>query len=156
MSVKFISIVIMSNDFMKDNDINGLRKAFFVTYQKMRSNKILEPVENQIAYVINAYPEYQRFLENIKSAEKVFSDYEENPFLKMALHLSIIEQVSTNRPPGIRDLYHGACQSNENIVVEKLMATVLQVYMHESLIGHQAPDEQQYLKSLQEKLHMLK
>ena len=74
-----------------------------------RQGMPLEPLQAQIVAVIEKHPEYHALLENPDQAlgrEYLPELGETNPFLHMGMHLAIREQVGTNRPAGIRELYH--------------------------------------------------
>ena len=91
------------------NDRQQLRQSFFDAWQKLQYKKPLSPLEMQIAQVIVDHPEYhQLFNHPDKYLDK---DYlpefgETNPFLHLSLHLSIRDQVSTNRPPGMKKIFN--------------------------------------------------
>lgn len=86
-----------------------LRQFYCNSWEKhLKQKEKLNPLEQQIAAVIKEHPEYHALLENKESS--VNADYlpemgDTNPFLHLGMHLGIREQVSTNRPPGIAELY---------------------------------------------------
>ncbi len=89
-------------------DRDQLRGAYIMAWRLYRQGKPLEPLQAQIVAVIEQHPEYHNLLENADKA--IGRDYlpelgETNPFLHMGMHLAIQEQVSTDRPTGIRELY---------------------------------------------------
>ena len=53
------------------------------------------------------HPEYQGLLEDPDSVDRDFlpETGDSNPFLHLAMHIAIEEQLSTGRPPGIRKIY---------------------------------------------------
>jgi hypothetical protein len=134
----------MNNDY----DVGKLRATFVDTYQKMKSSLPLSDLEKQIAYVIGLYPEYHTHLLNYQQTEQIYEDPQSNPFLKMSLHVAILEQVSTNRPQGILDLYQKASGELPAEQVEKLMAAVLYDQMQAALLQGHPPDEEEYLNHL--------
>jgi hypothetical protein len=77
----------------------------------------------------------------------------DNPFLHMGLHLAVREQVSIDRPPGIRDLLRqtqkrcGDLHRAEHVLMEAL-GEELWMAQREG----RAPDEQRYLKLAKERL----
>jgi hypothetical protein len=90
------------------NDRNALRKLYFDAWQNHKSQKALEPLEQQLVHLILQHPEYHRIFDQPELY--LDRDYlpefgETNPFLHLSLHLAILEQVSTNRPVGISDIY---------------------------------------------------
>jgi hypothetical protein len=94
--------------FTQDRD--QLRQAYVTAWQKAQTAEPLEPVEQQIVDVAKQHPEYHALLEQGGAAlgrEWFPEGGESNPFLHMALHIALQEQVSTDRPAGIRRLYQG-------------------------------------------------
>ena len=92
--------------FSQDRD--QLRAAYFAAWNKARADQPLEPLEQQIVEVITEHPEYHALLEDEATAiHKDFSPEagESNPFLHMALHIAIREQLATDRPIGIQKAY---------------------------------------------------
>ena len=84
-----------------------LRLAYAQAWAKHLARAPLAPLEAQIADVIGAHPEYQRILADEGTAvgfEPNSAQGDENPFLHMGLHLAVRDQLSVDRPPGIRDL----------------------------------------------------
>ncbi len=74
-----------------------------------------------------------------------------NPYLHMGLHLGLREQLSTDRPAGIRDLYRrilarvGDAHAAEHRMIECLAET-----LWEAQAGHAPPDEARYLERLRQ------
>jgi hypothetical protein len=92
---------------MFDNNRDSLRQFYIDSWQKAKSHRVLNPLEQQIVAVIKMHPEYQAFLEQENVLQKDFMPEmgESNPFLHMGMHMGLLEQVTTNRPEGIRELY---------------------------------------------------
>ena len=87
-------------------DRNELRKMYLDAWNKHKEQQPLTPLEAQIAQVVAEHPEYHTEV----SAADMQKDYtpdggKTNPFLHMDLHLSIREQIATNRPPGIASVF---------------------------------------------------
>ena len=83
-------------------DRNEIRRMYSDAWKKHSEGLPMTPLELQIATVIDLHPEYHDDV----TADDLDKDYtpdggKTNPFLHMGLHLSIQEQVATNRPPGI-------------------------------------------------------
>ncbi len=84
------------------------RDFFFDAWRKYRTgdpNHPLSALEAAAVELIAAHPEYHPILDN--RDQFVDRDYlpeagETNPFLHLAMHLSIREQVSIDQPPGVR------------------------------------------------------
>jgi len=89
-------------------DRKQARAVFFRAWQRHRQQLPLEGVEKIIVAVALRHPEYHALLENPDTHED--RDYPPemgtaNPFMHLGLHVAIEEQLSTDRPPGIRDCY---------------------------------------------------
>ena len=111
----------------------------------------MSPLEIQIANVVEFHPEYHS---DITSAD-IDRDYtpdggRTNPFLHMGLHLSIHEQVSTNRPAGIAKIHTAlTTKFGDPHVAEHQMIECLAETLWEAQTANSAPDEQKYLQRLQ-------
>ena len=126
-----------------------LRLAYAQAWAKHLARAPLAPLEAQIADVIAAHPEYQRFVADPDTAigfEQDTSLAADNPFLHMGLHLAVREQVSIDRPPGVRDLVrrlqgrYGDVHLAEHALMEALGEELWRA-QHEG----RAPDEGRYL-----------
>ncbi len=89
---------------MFGNNRTELRQMFYRSWQKHQQQQIMEPLESVIARIIELHPEYHALLENEKAMDQDYTPEmgQTNPFLHMAMHISIQEQLSTDRPAGIR------------------------------------------------------
>jgi hypothetical protein len=134
-------------------DRTQLRQVFINAWQKYRDQRPLEPLEEQLAALVLEHPEYQGLLS--ESDKALAQDFHidpgnENPFLHLAMHLSIREQVSLNRPAGIHECHVSLCKCLEYHDVEHRMMEVLGELLWAAQRNGQAPDEAQYLAQLQE------
>jgi len=87
---------------------NDVRRFFCDTLRKHRDGEVLTPMESIAADWIGEHPEYHEDLGNVESALAAVFDVESgrtNPFLHLAMHLSISEQVSIDQPRGIRQAF---------------------------------------------------
>ncbi len=127
--------------------IQDTRQLFFVSWQKYRQKKALLPLEQQVMDVILLHPEYHALL----NAGDVQSSYfpelgQSNPFLHMGLHLTIRDQVTTNRPLGITSAFqqmlkkHGDVHTVEHLIMEPLAECLWHAQRNQSM-----PDEVAYL-----------
>ena len=85
-----------------------LREVFFRAWRNYREQRSLEEMERVIVNIALRHPEYHDVLDNPSRHED--RDYlpesgQTNPFLHMALHIAVHEQLSTARPTGIREAY---------------------------------------------------
>lgn len=137
-------------------DRTRTRQLFRSAWQKHTSGQILEPLEKQIASLLDDHPEYHALVsgdEDVLDRDFKAEDGRENPFLHLSLHLALREQVGTDRPAGIASitrsllLKHGDGHSVEHLMIEKLG-----LYLWEAQRQERAPDEAAYLNSLRELL----
>ncbi len=85
-----------------------LRQTYADAWRKHLAHSPLTALESMIADVIGAHPEYQAIMSDANSALAFEPDVlggNENPFLHMGLHLAVRDQVSIDRPPGVRELH---------------------------------------------------
>jgi hypothetical protein len=138
------------------NHRSELRQQFFSAYNRYQSGIPLSPLERQIVAVILAHPEYIALFEN--PDVYLDKDYlpemgETNPFLHMSAHLSIKEQVATNRPKGIQKVFKQLIKKNQcESTVEHLMMECLMELLHYAQTSQQLADEASYLKKLKQLL----
>ena len=84
---------------------DDVRRFFCSVYAKSRVNAPMEAIETLAALWIDEHPHYHTDLEDVDAA--LLRRYDEqngqsNPFLHLAMHLSISEQCSIDQPRGIR------------------------------------------------------
>lgn len=82
-----------------------VRSFFCEAYRKSQGGEPLSPIEALAADWIAQHPEYHADLADLEAALQAQYPVEHgrsNPFLHLAMHLSIAEQVGIDQPPGIR------------------------------------------------------
>jgi len=139
---------------MFGTDRNQLRQMYKTAWEKFQQHKILTPLETQITDVIKEHPEYHDFVIQL---DKDFlpESGQTNPFLHMGLHLGLREQLATNRPLGITDIYNqlvkikGSTHDAEHSMIECLAEA-----MWSSQANNTPPDEARYLISLKKLLEI--
>jgi hypothetical protein len=128
---------------------DALRRAYTDAWRKHCERVPLSPQEAGIADVIGLHPEYQALIGDPDAAlafEPGPGSGEQNPFLHLGLHLAIRDQVSIDRPPGIRALHreltgiHGGVHEAEHVLMEALAEVLWQAQR-----DGRPPDEQHYL-----------
>ncbi len=136
---------------MFSNDRNELRRMFHDSWKSKQAGAELDALQQMIVGVIEQHPEYHRLLESADNLDKDFdpTQGETNPFLHMSMHIALIEQISTNRPDGIR-LYHqqlthllGSAHAAEHQMMNCLSEAIWQAQRNNT-----APDEAAYLACL--------
>ena len=84
---------------------HDVRHFFCETWRKQRAGELLSPIETLAAGWIAEHPEYHAELGDLDAALAAVYEVEDgrsNPFLHLAMHLSISEQCSIDQPAGIR------------------------------------------------------
>ena len=131
-----------------------LRQMYVDAWRKRRENLPIEPVEAQIADVVNDHPEYQAAVE--RGDQVLDKDYlpeagATNPFLHMGLHLAVRDQVATDRPIGIRAMFtqlvtrSGSAHETEHLLIDCLAAV-----LWDSQRAGRPPDESAYLERIRD------
>jgi hypothetical protein len=90
---------------MFDPSRDDVRRFFCEAWRKQREAAPLTPLEAIAADWILEHPEYHAdlgSLEQALAAEYPVEGGRSNPFLHLAMHLSISEQLQIDQPPGIR------------------------------------------------------
>jgi len=132
--------------------IQETRLVFFSSWEKFQQKQLLSPLENEIVQVILAHPEYHKIIENKDKFQQQSYFPEQgapNPFLHMGLHLAIREQIATDRPAGIKTIYHHLVQKyHDPLAVEHLMMEQLAEFLWLSQKNNLPPDETRYLQVL--------
>ena len=84
---------------------HDVRRFFCETWRKQRQGLPLTPMEAMAADWVTEHPEYHADLADVDvavAASYSVEDGRTNPFLHLAMHLSIAEQCSIDQPTGIR------------------------------------------------------
>jgi len=131
-------------------DRHELRKMYANAWRKHMDDTLMSPLEAQIAAVVEQHPEYHAAV----TSDDLDQDYtpeggKSNPFLHMGLHLSIREQVATNRPPGIAAIYAKiVAKAGDPHTAEHQMIECLAETLWEAQSRNGAPNEAEYLDQL--------
>ena len=83
-----------------------VREFFFGVWEKSQAGQSLTALESMALAIVMEHPEYHEVLgspERYREREWRPEGGETNPFLHLAMHLAIEEQVSIDQPPGIRE-----------------------------------------------------
>lgn len=137
------------------NNREDLRRQFVEAWRKAREGKPVTALEDQIASVVAEHPEYHALLErgeDIVGREWTPEQGETNPFLHLGMHIAIREQLSTDRPPGIRKAHQqlvavlGEAHAAEHEMLECLGATLWEAQRY-----GQMPNEIAYLECVRKR-----
>ena len=132
-----------------------LRQYYHNVWQKMQTGSKLSALEQNIAQVIEQHKEYHQLFTTQDNLDRDYSveQGQTNPYLHMALHLSLHEQITTDRPQGIRSLYgqllaqYPSAHELEHHMMESLTESLWQAQRY-----NQPPSEQVYLSALRKLL----
>jgi hypothetical protein len=134
---------------MFGNDRTQMRRIFTDAWSKQKSGTSMEPMEKLIAEIIRQHPEYHALLEQADLAvEKDFLPEagETNPFLHLSMHISLQEQISTDRPSGITAAYRELVMSKGDAhMAEHMMMDCIGQMIWEAQRSNGIPNEQAYL-----------
>ena len=129
------------------NDRQEMRQSFFNAWKKRDKKNALSTLEKQLIEVIALHPEYHSLLENPQNDQDYSTD--NNPFLHLGLHVSLQEQLSTDRPAGIQKMYQQLShQLNDPHRAAHLMMDVMAHILWDAQENGQLPDETLYLERL--------
>ncbi len=137
---------------MFGTDRNSLRKMFFDCWRKQQNGEAMDAMQQRIANIVTQHPEYHALLQNPDNLDR---DYlpehgETNPFLHMSMHIALHEQISTDRPVGIRQHYQRLCeQTGSAHEAEHAMMECLGEALWRAQRDNQMPDEYDYLYCIQ-------
>jgi len=132
-----------------------LRQFYHDVWDKKQHQQPLDALETSIAQCIDEHPEYHKIFANDASLEQDYfvEDGQTNPFLHMGLHLSLHEQISTDRPTGIRQLYQQLqAKFADAHETEHQMMECLTESLWSAQRNNHAPSEPDYLLALKQLL----
>ena len=133
-------------------DRAALRALFVDAWRKRRESLPAEALELQVADVIEEHPEHQALLadpERALGAEWTPEGGTANPFLHLALHLALRDQVATDRPPGIRGLHRRLVARTGGHDAEHRMMECLAEALWVAQRNNSSPDEVSYMAALE-------
>ncbi len=133
------------------NDRHDIRQQFFLIWKKFNDKHPLDPMENRIADVIKLHPEYHSLLEDSAMLDNDYTPEmgQTNPFLHMGMHIALHEQLSTNRPAGIKEVYEKLQSKTKDMhETEHHMMDCLGEAMWQAQRNNTMPDEAGYLLCL--------
>jgi hypothetical protein len=142
--------------FFANQNRAQLRQMYFDAWQKYCNKQPMQPLEAQVTAVIALHPEYHGLFTDANQAldrDWLPEGGASNPFLHMGLHLAIRDQVSTDRPLGIRSAYDalvnklGSAHDAEHRMIECLAEALWNAQRSGT-----PPDEQAYLHKINTRL----
>jgi hypothetical protein len=125
---------------------------FFDVWDKLQSGDAMTGLESVIGDVIRLHPEYHGLLaDGGKTLDKDWlpEGGETNPFLHMGMHIAIREQLSIDRPPGVKAAYEALLSRTHDVLAaEHEMLECLGEALWRAQRENRLPDEQAYLACL--------
>ena len=135
------------------NDRRALRNVFVSAWRKRCQDQPLEPLERLIADVIARHPQYHSLLEQPEAAQLDYPDSqtgETNPFLHMALLITLAEQLGADQPPGIRRGYQRVLtRFTDPHDAEHAIIGLLGPLLHTAAQRRTTPDPGEYLAGIE-------
>ena len=130
------------------NTRSDMRQLFLDAWQKRQTPDALSALEQQVLTVIAAHKEYDSIFDEPDILDKDYRT-DNNPFLHMSLHLGVIEQLTTNRPQGIRELYQTSYKKlHDEHVVQHVFMEVMAEVIYDAQQKGVLPDEAVYLERI--------
>jgi len=142
---------------MYSSNRTDIRRTFFDVWRKQQAGEPLSALENIVADIIRLHPEYQALL-SADADRALDRDWrpeggETNPFLHMGLHIAIREQLSTDRPAGVKAAYAALLKrSGDAHAAEHVMLECLAESLWRGQRDGRLPDDQAYLACLKSRL----
>ena len=135
---------------MFGQDRTQLRRYFLQCWEGQQHGRPLEPLEHLIAEVVARHPEYHGVLQEDALDRDWGPDQgQTNPFLHMGMHITLAEQLGSDRPPGVRDLYRQIARRHASEHdAEHQMMECLGLVLWEAQRAGRTPDEAAYLACL--------
>ncbi|MDH5711017.1 MAG: DUF1841 family protein [Gammaproteobacteria bacterium] len=136
---------------MFNQDRNQMRKVFFDCWKAHRDKTPMDAMQTIIAHIIELHPEYHALLENEAALYKDYTPEqgETNPFLHMSMHIALHEQISTDRPTGIKAVYQSIIMKQGSTHdAEHAMMECLGEALWLAQRNNRMPDETAYLECL--------
>jgi hypothetical protein len=116
-----------------------VRRFFFDVWAKYRAGQPLAGAERPALEAVLAHPEYHAILERperFQDRDYRPEDGETNPFLHLAMHLALSEQLSIDQPRGIHACYqrllarHGDAMDAQHAAIDCLGEAIWQMQRH--------------------------
>lgn len=133
-------------------DRDELRRMYSDAWTNAKQGAVLSPLAAQIVRVIEEHPEYQSFIERSSIGLEFLPEQgQSNPYLHMGLHLAVREQLATNRPAGIREVFEQLAKaSGDPHAAEHAMLECLAESLWDAQRNQALPDEALYLERLRQ------
>ena len=133
---------------MFSQDRSKQREFLAKSWQKHINAQILEPLELQLALIVQKHPEYQALINDI-NLEYFPEQGKTNPFLHINLHLALQDQLALDQPIGINDIYKKLIVIHSDThEVEHMMMECIAEMIFNSQKNNTTLDQDNYLINL--------
>ena len=133
---------------MFSKDRSKQREFLANSWQKHINAQILEPLELQLALIVQRHPEYHALIKDI-NLEYFPEQGKTNPFLHINLHLALQDQLTLNQPTGIKDIYKKLILIHiDTHEVEHMMMECIAEMIFNSQKNNTTLDQDNYLVNL--------
>ena len=124
-----------------------MRAVWREAWHKHRAGLPLEPLEAQLADLVEAHPEYHAALEDEDPDRDWTPEQGQgNPYLHLALHAAVRDGLATDRPAGLRAAWlRLAARCDDIHEAEHLLLECLGETLWEAQRNGTPPDEQAWL-----------
>ena len=125
---------------------DDVRLFFCDSWKKHRQGGVLTPIETVAVDWIQRHPEYHADLADADAAvarRYDIADGRTNPFLHLAMHLAIAEQLSIDQPLGIRDIFRRLVtrHGDEHAAAHRVMECLGEVVWSAQRAGKATPPD---------------
>lgn len=130
-----------------------VRRFFCSVYAKWQQGQPLDALETLASQWVSEHPEYHADFADVDAALARMYEVEEgktNPFLHLAMHLSISEQCSIDQPRGIRQAVELLASRRDSLhAAHHDTMEALGRMVWESQRSGRPPDGQAYIEAIQ-------
>ncbi len=131
---------------------DDIRRFFCDAWRKQGDSLPLTPLEAIAADWIGRHPEYHALLGDLQAAlstEFPPAAGRSNPFLHLGLHLSLVEQLQIDQPPGIREAFQALLRlsGDEHEAAHRAIDALAET-IWEAQRDRSPPSNERYLKRL--------
>ena len=135
----------------QDHSREQLRAVYRQAWSRHLAGLPLQPLEGQLVDLIEAHPEYQPLFatDGIVQSEFDAAGAQGNPYLHLALHMALREQIGTDRPAGVTLIHRRlSTRLGDAHTAEHRMMEVLAETLSEAQRSGLPPQESHYLERL--------
>ena len=135
---------------MFTSDRSKQRQYLKQAWEKYTRQDQLEPLELQLAKIVEKHPEYHDLIKNLDS-EYFPEQGNTNPFLHINLHLTLQDQLAMDQPRGIRGIHNTLLEKIKDAhEVEHMMMEHIAEMIFNAQKNNTAFDLDGYVQALKE------